>query len=153
MENSIAITGLTKKYANFALQKVSFQLPKGYVMGFIGENGAGKTSTIKAILGMIHPDEGEVRVFGKDLQKNPLLKEEIGVVMDLPFFVEDWTAKMVEKSISPFYSKWNNKTFHQLCAYLHIPMEKKNQGTFSGNKNEVDVGSGLVSWSKTFDYG
>ena len=81
MENSIELKNVTKGYKSFALKNVSFSVPQGTVMGFIGENGAGKSTTIKAILGLIKIDEGEVTILGENSSDiSAETKEKIGVV-------------------------------------------------------------------------
>ena len=83
MDAILQVKDLCKKYDGFALDHVSFTLPRGCIMGFIGENGAGKSTTIKAILNLIHRDQGEIQIFGKDNIQNELeVKEQIGVVFD-----------------------------------------------------------------------
>ena len=81
--NSIEVNGLSKRYGAFQLDNVSFTLPSGCIMGLIGENGAGKSTTIRLLLGLARRDGGEVRVLGCDPESaEPELREEIGVVMD-----------------------------------------------------------------------
>ena len=80
--NVLEVQGLTKRYPAFTLDHVSFTVPQGAVMGFIGRNGAGKSTTLKSILGMVHPDEGAVRVFGMDYAANEAaIRRELGVVL------------------------------------------------------------------------
>ena len=79
-ENAIEIKGLTKRYDGFTLDNVSFAVPKGSIMGFIGQNGAGKSTTINSLLGIIRPDEGELRIFGKDIRTDELeIKQDISL--------------------------------------------------------------------------
>ena len=79
--NSIEIRGLEKHYPGFDL-KLDLTLPEGYIMGLIGENGAGKSTTIKSILGMVRPDAGQIKVLGHDNRHNfAPVREEIGVVL------------------------------------------------------------------------
>ena len=78
--NAIEIKNLSKKYKGFALDDISFSLPSGCILGLIGENGAGKGTTIKAILDMIKPDSGEINVLGQKMSAD--LKNDIGVVLD-----------------------------------------------------------------------
>ena len=126
MNNLIEVKSLCKNYAGFSLDNVTFSVPKGYIMGFIGPNGAGKTTTIKSILGMVASSGGEVTLFGEKMSTDsPQLKEDIGVVMDLPFYVDDWKVKDVESAISPFYSKWNHDTFESLVRKFGIDKNKK----------------------------
>ena len=80
--NALEVRGLCKRYPAFTLKDVSFDVPQGAIMGFIGRNGAGKSTTLKSILGMVHPDSGEVRFFGQDVgQHEREFKEQIGVVL------------------------------------------------------------------------
>ena len=83
MDNILEVKDLTKRYDGFCLDRVSFSLPSGSIMGLIGENGAVKTTAIKAILGLISSDEGSVKIFGTDCKTNEkLIKSQIGVVFD-----------------------------------------------------------------------
>ena len=83
MQNCLEITGLCKDYGGFRLEDVTFSLPYGCILGLIGENGAGKSTTIKAILNLIGLDGGTIRVFGKDhIEDEIAIKQEIGVVFE-----------------------------------------------------------------------
>lgn len=80
--NALAVKGLCKHYPAFSLENVNFSVPEGAVMGFIGRNGAGKSTTLKSILGLVHPDAGEVTVLGKSFrEEEQYIKERIGVVL------------------------------------------------------------------------
>ena len=81
--NALEIRDLTKNYPGFSLDHLNLTLPSGCIMGLVGENGAGKSTTIKLILDMIHKDGGTITVLGKDNADNiSLVKEDVGVVMD-----------------------------------------------------------------------
>ena len=80
MNNALTISSLTKTYKDFVLDNVSFSVPSGSIVGLIGENGAGKSTTINAALGLIHKEAGHVSVLGKDELDNET-KEQIGVVL------------------------------------------------------------------------
>lgn len=83
MENALEVKGLTKHYKGFTLDNVSFSLPAGCIMGFIGENGAGKSTTIRLMLGLARADAGTVRLLGEDPDEGgAALRERLGVVMD-----------------------------------------------------------------------
>ena len=126
MNNILEIDNLNKKYEEFSLEDVAFSVPQGYIMGFIGPNGAGKTTTIKSILGMVFPDSGTIKVLGSELYlENSEFKEDIGVVMDLPFYVDEWKIKDVELAVSPFYSRWNSKVFTDLIGKFNLKRNKK----------------------------
>ena len=80
--SALEVKGLCKRYPAFSLENVSFSVPEGAVMGFIGRNGAGKSTTLKSIRGLVHPDAGEVTVLGKSFrEEEQYIKERIGVVL------------------------------------------------------------------------
>ena len=87
MEYSLYVEGLSKTFQTFKLDDVSFKLPKGSIMGFVGENGSGKTTTIKLILNMLKKESGDVCVFGKDhIREKTEIKKNIGVILADGFF-------------------------------------------------------------------
>lgn len=112
--NKIEVVNLSKNYPTFRLKNISFVVPKGYVTGFIGKNGNGKTTTIKSILSLINYD-GKVLIDGKDT-KNFNFHQDIGVVMDDAFLAKDWTIKHVNQAMKVGYDYWDDGKFHQ---YLH----------------------------------
>ena len=101
MENVLEIKNISKEYKGFSLKDVSFNIPKGFVMGLIGPNGAGKTTTIKAIMNLINLDSGEIYIFGEDIKKNEIsIKDRIGFVYDDCCAFEDFTIRENKKIIS-----------------------------------------------------
>ena len=97
MDAILQVENLTKQYEGFKLDHVSFSIPKGTIMGLIGENGAGKSTTINAILDLIHVDQGTVAFWGKELASSKQLKEDIGVVFDDINFYETLTPAKAGK--------------------------------------------------------
>lgn len=75
--NALTVKGLCKRYPAFSLENVNFSVPEGAVMGFIGRNGAGKSTTLKALLGLVHPDAGEVTVLGKSFREEERYIKEL----------------------------------------------------------------------------
>jgi len=135
MNNVIEVKSICKNFPGFSLTNVSFAVPQGYIMGFIGPNGAGKTTTIKSILNMISPDSGEIVLFGvKASATSQELKDDIGVVMDLPFYVDDWKVKDVETALAPFYSRWSHEVFADLVDKFDISKSKKVKDLSRGMK-------------------
>lgn len=131
MENILEIKGLNKAYDSFALKDVSFSLPKGYIMGFVGENGSGKTTTIRSILNMANIDSGKISVFGLDSVKDTIaIKEKLGVVFDSLYLAEHLTAKQIEKQLKPFYKDWDSKEFAGRLKSFGLP-DNKRVGEFS----------------------
>jgi len=126
MSNILEVNNLVKKYDTFSLKDVSFNVPTGLIMGFIGPNGAGKTTTIKSILNMITLDAGTIKLFGMDSKENSIqINEQIGVVMDAPFFVDDWNMSDIENAVSPFYANWNAQKYVELLKKFGIDKKKK----------------------------
>lgn len=144
MNNILEIKNLSKHYNSFSLQNVSFSIPQGYIMGFIGPNGAGKTTTIKSILDMTQPDSGKITFFGeKSVQDSPEIMNNIGIVMDLPFYVDDWKVKDVESAISPFYNHWNHSTFDGYLHKFNIDKSKKVKELSRGMKVKLMLAAAL----------
>ncbi len=131
MENILEIKELNKTYSDFALKDVSFSLPRGYIMGFVGENGSGKTTTIRSILNMAKIDSGRISVFGLDSVKDTVaIKQRLGVVFDSLYLAEHLSVKQIEKQLIPFYSEWDTKEFHSKIKQFGLP-EDKEVGSFS----------------------
>lgn len=126
MNNVLEINNITKDYKKFKIDNISFNLPKGYIMGFIGANGAGKTTTIKLILNMIKRESGEIKVFGLDnIREEERIKEQIGVVFDECYYLEDWTLNDVEKAVSMFYKNWNSSIYEKYLKEFNLARDKK----------------------------
>ena len=110
MTNYLEVTNLSKSFDSFQLHNISFTLPKGYIMGLIGPNGSGKTTTIKLILNMLKRTGGTVKVMGLDnIAEEQKVKSELGVVFDTNYFSDDWKVSQVEKSISEISHCTNQK--------------------------------------------
>lgn len=126
MDNVLDVKSLSKSYADFTLNKISFSLPMGYIMGLIGPNGSGKTTTIKSILNMVKPDNGCITVFGQDnITDEQEIKKNIGVVFDSSYFVDEWNMSDVEKAFASFYSAWDTKKYWSLLSKFRITKEKR----------------------------
>lgn len=131
MENILEIKGLNKAYDGFALKDVTFSLPKGYIMGFVGENGSGKTTTIRSILNMANIDSGKISVFGLDSITDTIaIKEKLGVVFDSLYLADHLNAKQIEKQLKPFYKDWDSKEFADRLKSFGLP-DNKRVGEFS----------------------
>ena len=131
MDNILEIRGLNKSYEDFALKDVSFVLPKGYIMGFVGQNGSGKTTTIRSILNMAKIDSGKITVFGLDSVTDTIaIKERLGVVFDSLYLAEHLNVKQIEDQLRPFYKDWDSKEFFCRIKAFELPDNKK-VGEFS----------------------
>lgn len=128
MDYALKIENLCKVYENtdFKLDNVTFSIPKGSILGFVGKNGAGKSSTINSILNIIKKDSGTVKFFGYDMTDDATsIKEDIGVVFDSINFHEDLTARNVEKILSDIYTNWDKDLFFSYLEKFKIPSNKK----------------------------
>lgn len=126
MTNFLEVSNLSKRFKSFELKDISFTLPKGYIMGLIGPNGSGKTTTIKLILNMMKRESGEIKIMGLDnLADENAVKSNLGVVFDSNCFCGDWTAAQTERSVSAFYGNWSRKRFSKLLSRFNIEPKKK----------------------------
>lgn len=126
MKNILEVKNLTKRYKEFTLDSVNLSIPEGCIMGFIGANGAGKSTTIKSILNIVIPDSGEITIFSENnLVKNKALKEKIGVVMDQAVYPEMLTAKQINSIMKRSYKTWNEEKFYGYMKKFCISEQKK----------------------------
>ena len=126
MDNFLEVSNLSKSFPSFQLQNISFTLPKGYIMGLIGPNGSGKTTTIKLILNMLKRDNGEVKILGLDnITDEKVAKANVGVVFDANYFCDEWTVTQAEAAVSVFYKNWDKNRFYELLKRFHIAPAKK----------------------------
>lgn len=126
MNDYLEVRNLSKSFEDFQLRDITFALPKGYIMGLIGPNGSGKTTTIKLILNMLKRTGGEVKILGFDnITNEQESKRNIGVVFDSNYFSDEWKISQVEKSVSAFYENWNTQKFSEALKKFHIPPSKK----------------------------
>jgi ABC-2 type transport system ATP-binding protein len=128
MNSILEVRELSKKYktSNFLLDKVSFTLPRGAIMGLIGENGSGKTTTISCILGTLIKDNGSVNVFGKEMSNESIdIRDNIGVVLDANNFSEDLTAPKISSVMRLIYSNWDNDLFNEYLKKFNLPAKQK----------------------------
>lgn len=140
MSNAIEIKNVTKRFKEFTLNDVSFELPKGYIMGFIGPNGAGKTTTIKLILNMLKRDSGAIKVLGLDnIDDESKVKEEVAVVFDQPYYIDEWNLNDVEKAVGMFYKKWDSKVFDSYLKRFGLSRSKKVKDLSRGMKMKLMI--------------
>ena len=124
--NILEIRGLTKHYSDFTLQDLNLELPYGCIMGLMGENGAGKSTTIKAALNLIHRDGGTIRMFGEDIgEDNSRLRENIGIVMEGLKLPDLFKAVEVDSMMRGIYRNWDSDCFYQYLEKFHINRKKK----------------------------
>lgn len=144
--NAIEIKHLTKKYTGFSLENLNLTLPSGCIMGLVGENGAGKSTTIRMILGLTRPDSGEITVFGKKMVQ--ALKQDIGVVLDEPGYPACMNARQIGKMLAGIYRNWEKDTFVGYLEKLNIPENKPFKDFSKGMKMKLCLAAALSHGAK-----
>lgn len=144
--NKIEVVNLNKEYPAFRLKDISFGIPKGYVTGFIGKNGMGKTTTIKSILSIINYG-GMILIDGKNT-KETNFHQEVGVVMDDSFLAKDWTAKHVSKAMKAGYENWDESRFIQYLGEFNIDQGLKVKELSRGMKIKLMLAIALSHSAK-----
>jgi len=121
--NKIEIKNLKKGYQNFTLKDVNFSIPEGYVTGFIGRNGMGKTTTIKSMLSLIQYQGDILSIHGDEETK--LDNQKIGVIMDDSFLAKDWNMELVNQAMKVGYDAWEENTYWNFLEKFHIDKKLK----------------------------
>lgn len=127
MSNAIEIKNLSKQYKGFLLDNISLNIPKGSIVGLVGENGAGKSTLINLILGISLPTSGSVTVLNQANDKDEFsnTKQDIGVVLDAPSFPITITVKQVNKIMKLTYKNWNETKFFENIKKFKLPLDKQ----------------------------
>lgn len=142
--NAIEIKDLCKNYPGFSLDHVNLTLPCGCIMGLVGENGAGKSTTIRLILDMIARDSGTITLLGKDNRENiRLLKEDIGVVLDEVGIPACLNPKQVGKIMANTFRNWEQAVYDSLLEKLAVPPEKPFKDFSRGMKMKLGIAIAL----------
>ena len=124
--NVLTVKGLCKSYPSFTLKEVSFALPQGTVMGFVGRNGAGKSTTLKSVLGLVHPDKGQVTFMEQDaVQNEQYMKENIGVVLGGIDFYAQKKIKTITDVTRRFYPNWEDEKYRHYLSLFGLDETKR----------------------------
>lgn len=142
--NAIEIKNLTKSFPGFTLNNLNLTLPGGCILGLIGENGAGKSTTIKLILDIIHKDSGSITILGRDNTENILLtKEEVGVVMDEIGLPECLTVKQIGNVMAHTFRNWDASAYQALVQRMDLPEKKPFKDFSRGMKMKLAIAIAL----------
>lgn len=149
IRNALTVSGLTKQYGAFTLSDISFEVPQGTIAGLIGENGAGKSTTLHAILGLIRKDRGEISVLGSPIEElQPEVRENIGVVFDGTNFSEELTPRKLNKVLKGIYRSWDEDYFFDLLNKLSLPAAKKIKSFSKGMKAKLSLAAAFAHHPK-----
>lgn len=136
---AVKIKNLQKDYKDFSLNIENLNVPIGYITGFIGPNGSGKTTTIKSILGMINPNSGTIEVLGADISKDIKVKEDIAYVGDVSGFLEESKISTLHKVISNFYPNWDESLYKKYINEFKINEDKTYKDLSKGQKKQFEL--------------
>ena len=142
--NALEIKNLTKHYGDFTLDNLNLTLPSGCIMGLIGENGAGKSTTIKLILDMIRRDEGTITLLGRDNREDiTLTKQDIGVVLDEVGIPACLSAVQVGKVMARTFTRWDKELYAQYLKKLNLPEKRPFKEYSKGMKMKLGIAVAL----------
>lgn len=147
MTNAFTVSGLTKTYQDFVLDQVSFSVPSGSIVGLIGENGAGKSTTINAALGLIQKESGQVSIFGKEGLDGDT-KEEVGVVFDGSNYPEILSPRKLNGVMKRIYRSWDEAAYFRLLNQFSLPPEKRIKQFSKGMKTKLAISVALSHHSR-----
>lgn len=144
MDNCIEVKNISRSYPQFSLKNVSFNVPYGSVVGFIGENGAGKSTTIRAILGLLKKGEGSITVLGENADDlSPATKEKIGVVFDGLSFPENLNVRQLDRVMRGIYKTWESEKFFSFMKKFELPLDKKFKSFSRGMVMRLSIAAAL----------
>ena len=142
--NALEIKKLNKTFKEFSIKNIDLELPKGYILGYIGQNGAGKTSTIKLIMNQLKKDSGEIKVFGKEYEDDEVeYKDMIGFIGDECYFPTCFTLKDIINTLKDFYNSFDEAKFKEYVNKWGLPYEKKIKEFSKGMKAKLSFASVL----------
>ena len=135
--NAIELSHIRKSFGTFAIQDLSLAVPSGTICGLVGENGAGKSTTIRLLMNALRPDSGTASVLGVDVSSPEFLavREDIGVVLDEAYFPETLSALQVGKVMARTYRRWDAAQYAGFLRRFDLPEKKsfitrKRENTF-----------------------
>src|SRR5690625_232166 len=125
MEHVITVKNVSKQFKNFAVKDLNFNIKKGFVTGFIGGNGAGKSTTIKLMMNLLRPDEGEIELFQMKYDEHEKeIKQRIGFVHDANVYYKGLHLKDIRRIVKPAYERWDDELFYHYIDRFNLPLTK-----------------------------
>ncbi len=144
MDSVLEVKDLRKEYKEFTLDNISFNIAKGSIMGFIGQNGAGKSTTIKLIMNVINKTSGEIKILGVDNNEEvKKVKNKVGFVYDENYYYEDLTLIDMKRIVSMFYKEWDNNIFNKYLKIFNLNPQKKIKELSKGMKMKYGLALAL----------
>ncbi len=144
MSNAIEVRNLCKSYPGFELDNLNITLPSGYIYGFVGENGAGKSTTIRMLLGITAKDSGEISVLGHDpYETDASWKNDVGVVLDTMGLPSMMNANQIGKIMADLFTKWDNNKYESYLKRFDVPKDKRFMDLSNGTKMKLGISIAL----------
>lgn len=144
MENIIEFRNVTKRFKRFSVENINLQVQQGFVTGFIGGNGAGKSTTIKMMMNLIRPDAGDIKIFGLDYKTHEkTIKERIGFVYDSNVFFEGLNLKDIKRIVSPAYKNWDDSLFYDYIDRFELPLNQSLKSFSKGMQMKASLAIAL----------
>lgn len=138
--NAIEIKNVSKKLDEFQVSIDNIEIKKGFITGFIGPNGSGKTTTIKLIMNMLLKDSGVIKIFDKEYEMDDIeIKEIIGYVGDIQGYVNESKLKNIKKGIAPFYKNWDEKLYEKYIKQFGLNENKRYKDLSKGQQKKFDL--------------
>ena len=147
MTNAFMVSGLTKTYQDFVLDHVSFTVPNGSIVGLIGENGAGKSTTINAALGLIQKEDGVVSILDRE-ELDGDIKEQIGVVFDGSNYPEILSPRKLNRVMKNIYRTWDEQVYLRLLKQFSLPSDKQIKQFSKGMKMKLAISAAFSHHSR-----
>ena len=145
MEKAFQFRDVVKTYPEFQLGPLNLELEPGIVLGYIGPNGSGKTTTMHCLTGLVKADKGKMYVFGKRNDPNkPAWKLDIGYVGDIHVFYERWSGEKNLQFLSQYYPNWSHERTRELARRFNLPLNKRAKDLSSGNRVKLSLVSALA---------
>ena len=143
--NAIEMKQVTKTYGDFTLDNINLVLPQGTILGLVGENGAGKSTSIRLIMDAIKADSGTISVLGTSNQSKEFaaLKQDIGVVLDEAYFPEVLNAKNINQILKDTYIRWDEAVYFSYIKRFQLPLDKKFKDFSRGMKMKLAIAVAL----------
>ena len=142
-EPVISVKNLTQRYGKGRIiyKDLSFDVPKGRILGLLGKNGTGKTTTINILMGYLRPQSGECRIFGESITElKPETRARIALLIEGHVQYAFMTIEQIEKFYSKFYPKWNKDAYYELMRKLHVSPNQRISTMSCGQRSQVALG-------------
>ena len=150
--NAIQLSHINKSFGDFAIRDLCLEVPSGTICGLVGENGAGKSTTIRLLMGALRPDSGSARVLGSDVSSPEFraVKEDIGVVLDEAYFPESLNAVQVGKIMAGTYRRWDQGLYDGYLKRFDLPLKKQFKDFSRGMRMKLAIAVALSHQPKLF---